>query len=53
MNSLLKPEPPDKFAAEAEKAPQGLNPVPEGTSQFQPGISNPWQLGPASAKATE
>jgi len=28
--------------SETEKAPQGLAPVPEGTSRLQPGISNPW-----------
>ena len=28
--------------SEAVKAPQGLDPVPEGTSQLQPRISNPW-----------
>ena len=28
--------------SEAEKAPQGLYPAPEGAAQPQPGLSNPW-----------
>jgi len=36
---------------ETEKALQGLDPVSEGTSQFQPGISNP--QGPTSFGHTQ
>ena len=35
-------------AVETEKAHQGLAPVPEGTSQLQPRISNPWLRVPTS-----